>query len=158
MAKKKTERPKKKRAEKPISYLNERGLTKKQQDFCIYYVETGNASESALRAGYSPKTAAHIAIENLHKQTIVDEIHRLSRPKEEETKNSIMTAQEVMELYSAVARGEVKDQFGLEASLSDRLKAMNELAKRTVDVENRLAGKADAKVEIALDWTRDESK
>lgn len=146
----------KKKTKKPISYLNERGLTKKQQDFCIYYVETGNAKESAIRAGYSVHTASEMGRENLSKPLIVKEIQRLSRPKEEETKNAIMTAQEVMESFSRIARGEDKDQFGLEISASDRIKALMELAKRTVDVENRLAGKADAKVEIALDWTRDE--
>lgn len=55
-------------------------------------------------------------------------------------------------------RGEVKDQFGLEAPLSERTKAAVELAKRTVDLDNKLNGKADAVVEIKLDWGNDEDK
>ena len=32
-------------------------------------------------------------------------------------------------------RGEVKDQFGLDPSLSDRINAAKEIARRTIDVE-----------------------
>ena len=43
-----------------------------------------------------------------------------------------------MEYLTKVMRGELKDQFGLEASLSERTKAAQELAKRTIDIENKL--------------------
>lgn len=129
-------------------------LTRKQKDFCIYYVETGNATEAARRAGYSQKTASFIGNENLTKPYLVEEIERLLEDKRKEQKDAIMTAQEVMEHFTAIARGEEKDQFGLDIAASDRLKALVELAKRTVDLENRANGKADAKVEISLDWTR----
>ena len=69
-------------------------------------------------------------------------------------KETMATAQEVMEYFTAVMRGEVSDQFGLDASLADRTKAAQELAKRTVDVENRERGKADSVVEIKLNWRR----
>lgn len=131
-------------------------LTRKQKDFCIYYVETGNATEAARRAGYSQKTAMSTGNENIRKPQIIREIERLLEDKRQEQKDSIMTAQEVMEHFTAIARGEEKDQFGLDIGASDRLKALVELAKRTVDLENRANGKADAKVEIALDWSRDE--
>ena len=49
-------------------------------------------------------------------------------------------------------RGEIKDQFGLDASLNDRTKAAQELAKRTVDVENRIKGVPDTQISIKLDW------
>ena len=69
-------------------------------------------------------------------------------------KQTMASAQEVMEYFTAVMRGELKDQFGLDASLSDRTKAAQELAKRTVDIENREKGKADSLVEIKLNWRR----
>lgn len=144
------------KSKEKVSYLNENGLTRKQQDFCIYYVETGNASEAARRAGYSKKTANVIAKENLTKPLIIKEIQRLTASQEKERENAIMDAQEVMERFTRIARGEDKDQFGIEISAADRLKALVEIAKRTVDMDNRANGKADAKVEIALDWTRNE--
>ena len=45
-------------------------LTEKQKRFIDYYIETGNASEAARRAGYSEKTAGWIGQENLQKPTI----------------------------------------------------------------------------------------
>jgi phage terminase small subunit len=42
----------------------------------------------------------------------------------------IADIQEVMEYLTAVMRGEKKDQFDLEAALSERTKAASELAKR----------------------------
>ena len=60
-----------------------------------------------------------------------------------------------MQFFSAVMRGEVKDQFGLDATLSDRTRAAQEIAKRTVDIENRKAGEPDQLVAIKLDWSRD---
>ena len=74
------------------------------------------------------------------------------------SKNTIATAQEVMEYFTRVMNGQEKDQFGLEAPLSERTKAAQELARRTVDIENRLAGKADAEVKITLNWNREETE
>nr|DAE35654.1 MAG TPA: terminase small subunit [Caudoviricetes sp.] len=42
----------------------------------------------------------------------------------------IADSDEVLRFYSAVMRGEVKDQFGLDAALGDRLKAGDSLMKR----------------------------
>lgn len=47
--------------------LIERKLTLKQQDFSDYYIESGNATEAAVPAGYSKKTAIEVGSENLTK-------------------------------------------------------------------------------------------
>ena len=39
-----------------------------------------------------------------------------------------------MEFFTKVMKGEIKDAFGLDPSLQDRLNAAKELAKRTVDI------------------------
>lgn len=102
-------------------------LTKKQKDFCEYYLQTGNAAEAARKAGYSAKTARVIGPENLSKPDVLEYIE--SR-RAEMDKCLIADTDEVLKFYSSVMRGEVKDQFGLEASLSDRLKAGDSLMKR----------------------------
>jgi phage terminase small subunit len=102
-------------------------LTRKQQAFADYYIETGNATEAAKKAGYSKKTADRIAYENLRKPEISAYIAQKCRPTDEKR---IADAREVLEFFSAVMRGEVKDQFGLESALSDRLNAGKELMKR----------------------------
>lgn len=126
-------------------------LNIRQKKFCRYYVELGSGKEAAIKAGYSEKTADIQASQLLSKLMIQEEITRISTPKEEK---HIATAQEVMEFFTKMMNGEIKDQFGLDATNSDKIKAAQEIAKRTVDIENRASGKADARVEIALDWSR----
>lgn len=102
-------------------------LTPKQKKFCEYYIQSGNAADAARKAGYSEKTANRIASENLSKPDIAQYIaERIG----DQDKQRVADANEVLEFYSAVMRGEVKDQFGLDASLSDRLKAGDSLMKR----------------------------
>lgn len=102
-------------------------LTPKQKDFCEYYLQTGNAAEAARLAGYSEKTARVIGPENLSKPAVSEYI---AKRRAEMDKTLIADSDEVLRFYSAVMRGEVKDQFGLDASLGDRLKAGDSLMKR----------------------------
>lgn len=46
-------------------------LTEKQKRFADEYILTGNATQSAIKAGYSEKTAAEIGHENLRKPNIL---------------------------------------------------------------------------------------
>lgn len=56
------------------------------------------------------------------------------KPTEEKR---IATGDEVMEFFTAVMRGEIKDAFDLPPSLADRKDAAKELAKRTVDISSK---------------------
>lgn len=102
-------------------------LTPKQKAFADYYIELGNATEAAKKAGYSEKTAYTIGAENLRKPQISEYIAERLKPIEE---NRIASADDVMQFFSDVMQGKVKDQFGLDASLADRLNAGKELMKR----------------------------
>lgn len=102
-------------------------LSPKQKAFADYYIECGNATEAARRAGYSEKSARAIGTENLAKPAISAYI--ASEMAKKDAKR-IANADEVLTFYTSVMRGEVKDQFGLEASLSDRINAGKELMKR----------------------------
>lgn len=109
-------------------------LTLKQKAFADYYIETGNATEAARRAGYTSKYANTNAPKLLHNTAISAYIK--SRLSEIEA-GRIATADEVMKFYTSVMRGEIKDQFGLEAQLADRLNAGKELMKRFAAVDER---------------------
>ena len=61
-------------------------LTAKQQTFCEEYLIDLNATQAAIRAGYSKKTATDIACENLAKPNISHEIARLRAIRSAETK------------------------------------------------------------------------
>ena len=112
-------------------------LNERQKAFADYYIQTGNATEAAKRAGYSEKTAYAIGNENLNKLEVSEYI---AARMEEQTKKRVADANEVIEFYTAVMRGEVKDQFGLDASLSDRLKAGDALMKRYAVTDNGSKG------------------
>lgn len=116
--------------------LDQYGLTPKQRKFADYYIETGNASEAARRAGYSPKTAEHTAQQNIQKRAVKAYIAERMQPDDEKR---IADADEVLQYLSDVMRGKVKDQFGLDASLQDRTKAAQELMKRYAVADMRQA-------------------
>lgn len=110
-------------------------LTPKQKAFADYYIECGNATEAARKAGYSQRAARQIGTENLSKPSISAYIAERTKPTEQKR---IATGDEVMEFLTAVMRGEVNDAFDLPPSLADRKDAAKELAKRTVDIEKNL--------------------
>ena len=109
-------------------------LTQKQKVFCEEYIKTGNASDAARKAGYSPKTAPFIGAENLKKPQISAYIK--SRLDEQDAA-LVADANEVLRFYSAVMRGEIRDQFGLDPSLADRIKAADSLAKRLAAADGK---------------------
>ena len=102
-------------------------LTPKQKAFADEYLICGNATEAARKAGYNPKSARQIATENLAKPSISAYIAERQKQIED---SRIADVKVVMEFYSSVLRGEVKDQFDMDAALSDRLAAGRELMKR----------------------------
>lgn len=111
-------------------------LTPKQKAFADYYIQSGNAAEAARKAGYSEKTARFAGAENLTKANIQAYMSERMQPDEEKR---IADADEVMRFYSAVMRGEVKDSFGLDAALADRLKAGDALMKRFIAIQGKTA-------------------
>src|SRR5690625_6352684 len=80
-------------------------LTERQRRFADYYIETGNATESAIRAGYSKKTAKEMGHENLTKPHLREYI---DKRLEEMAEKRIMNAEEAMQLLTAIARNEEK--------------------------------------------------
>ena len=105
-------------------------LNARQKAFCEYYVACGNATEAAIKAGYSEtysKTRTNVLLQNV-------EICRYINELQEKTKTSrIMTAIERREfLTSMIKDGAVKD--------TDRLKAL--------DILNKMDGEYTQKVEV----------
>ena len=61
-------------------------LTKKQELFCIEYLIDLNATQAAIRAGYSKHTAKDIGCENLAKPNISERIAELFTERTNKTK------------------------------------------------------------------------
>lgn len=110
-------------------------LTQKQQRFVDEYIISGNATQAAIKAGYSKKTARFVGAENLTKPNIKDELEkRNAEIKSQKT----MDMQEVMERLAAIARGETVEQqvtnkgtvVEVEPKTSDQIRAMELIGKR----------------------------
>ncbi|MEK4628097.1 terminase small subunit [Solibacillus sp. FSL R7-0682] len=84
----------------------ERKLTIKQQAFADYYIQTGNATEAAIKAGYSERSARQIAEQNLTKHDISNYI---KEKMEEIASERIADATEVMEYLTKVMRREINE-------------------------------------------------
>ncbi|MGC2973731.1 terminase small subunit [Leuconostoc sp. DB-1] len=113
-------------------------LTPKQQKFADEYIKTGNATQSAIEAGYSKKTAQVIGAENLSKPMVKSYIEeRMAEIKS----NRVMSYTEAVELLTSIARGELKETVVVgtpvgaetvekEADLKTRISALKEIMKR----------------------------
>src|SRR5690554_3967144 len=94
-------------------------LTVKQKKFCDYYIQTGNATESAIKAGYSKKTATETGYENLRKPHLAEYIAQRNKVLESDR---IADMEEVKEFWTNTLRNEDNDY-------KDRLKASEYIAK-----------------------------
>ena len=112
--------------------VDEFGLTPKQRAWCDYYIETGNGTEAARRAGYKyPEQGSR---DNTQKQSCKSYIAERMKPRNDAR---IASADEVLQYLTRVMLGQEKDQFGLDASLQDRTKAAQELLKRYAVADQR---------------------
>lgn len=78
-------------------------MTEKQKRFCDEYLIDLNATQAAIRAGYSPKTAYSIGEQNLRKLELKSYIEVRMAEKE---KKLIANQDEVLQYLTAVMRGE----------------------------------------------------
>lgn len=130
-------------------------LTTEEWQFILAYINTEYGTSKKDIALSTPKQLrgaggyTKYTERMLRKPNVVKEINRLMA---EQAKKTIAEANDVMEFFTRVMNGEEKDQFGLDAALADRIKAGQELAKRTVDVELRKQGLADNQVNININW------
>ena len=113
-------------------------LTAKQKKFADNYIKSGNATQSAISAGYSRQTAAVIGAENLTKPYIKSYIDERMQQIEDK---KIADATEVLRYFTSVLRGETEETvvvggpMGAETvdkppDIKTRLSAGKELLKR----------------------------
>ena len=102
-------------------------LKGKQKKFADEYLLSWNAADAARKAGYSENSAASIGSENLRKPQIAAYIRARAQARDAVT---VAAEEELMAFLSSVVRGNVMDQFGLEPTLADRLRAAENLMKR----------------------------
>lgn len=120
-------------------------MNARQKAFADYYIECGNASESARKAGYNAKRTDEAGRQLLRNTEVAQYIKERMDALDKER---IASADEVMQFYSDVIRGKIKDQFGLDASLNDRIKAADSLMKRYNIAEDKLRATQEKLAEV----------
>lgn len=120
-------------------------LTEKERIFANEYIKTTNATQSAIKAGYAENSASVTGSKMLRKPKVRQYIDAVMN---ERSKNTIATADEVLEYLTKVMNGEEKDAFGLDASIADRTKAAELLGKRHMLFTEKV--KLDAEIEIDI--------
>ena len=108
-------------------------LTIKQKAFAEYYIELGNATEAAIKAGYNPKTARQIGSMNLTKVDIKSYIDE--KMKEIETDRRAK-AEEVLAFLSASLRGEVLEEVVSTESIEGMIKPV--ILKKQLSAKDRI--------------------
>ena len=136
-------------------------LTAKQKRFVQEYLIDLNATQAAIRAGYSRKTAGVIGVENLKKPYIREAIdERLKQIDEEKTAD----AKEIREFWTRVMRGEEKDtvlrydneghqvETEIDVSMKDRIRASELMGKSYAMFTDKVDSNIDMDLHIEVDY------
>nr|DAN88911.1 MAG TPA: Terminase small subunit [Caudoviricetes sp.] len=131
-------------------------LTAKQQRFCDEYLIDLNATQAAIRAGYSKKTARVIGQENLLKPAVKEYIQQRMDEKEKEL---IADQNEVLKYLTSVIRGQSRSSVVVVENIGDYMSEAREMEKAPDEKERlkaaELLGKAHGiftdKVEQTVD-------
>jgi phage terminase small subunit len=99
-------------------------LRPKQQLFINEYLIDFNATQAAIRAGYSPHTAAFIGAENLKKPQIMVAIAEEMKKRQEKTG---VTADKVLNELCLLAFADMKDYIEIDSDGSVRVKPWEEM-------------------------------
>ena len=136
-------------------------LTAKQQRFCDEYLIDLNATQAAIRAGYSKKTAYSIGVENLKKPELKKYIEDRMAEKEAAL---IADQDEVLKYLTSVMRGKsaahvlARDEVGADRVIEkppdekERLRAAELLGKRYGLYTDRVEQEVDMELNITVDY------
>lgn len=109
-------------------------MTPRQEKFCIEYLIDLNATQAAIRAGYSKKTADRIANQNLRKLEIQS---RIKKMRDEYYDKTIMSAKEVEYLLSKAGRGELKEEVVVVEGVGDGF-SESKIIKKRLSAKDRI--------------------
>ena len=108
-------------------------LSPQQKAFADFYIESGNATKSAKKAGYSERSA-YSQGQRLLKHAEVSAY--IAEKLDEIGNDRAANIEEVIMFYTNVMRGKVKDRVGLSPDMMARLRAADSLMKRFMAIES----------------------
>lgn len=149
--------------------MAEKKLTAKQQRFCDEYLLDLNATQAAIRAGYSKKTAKQIGQQNLTKLDLKEYIGKRMAEKEA---TLVADQTEVMRYLTSVLRGQSVSEVVVVEGTGDgcseartmqkapdekeRLKAAELLGKAHMIFTDKVQQEIDMDLNITVDYGDEE--
>ena len=109
-------------------------LNARQKAFCEYYVASGNATEAAIKAGYSERTAKSIGQRLL---TFVDIKKYLDELMQKLESERIASAEEVLQILTSTMRGEIQEEVVVVEGEGDGVSSAK-IVKKQVSAKERI--------------------
>lgn len=127
----------------------ERKLTEKQAAFCREYLVDLNATQAAIRAGYSEDTASVIGSENLAKPYI-QEIIQAERAKVAE--RTYISAEKVLREYARIAFGDIRKFYDAEGKIKNIADLDDDAAAAlaSIDIDELYEWADGAKINVGI--------
>lgn len=128
-------------------------LTEKQALFVQEYLVDLNATQAAIRAGYSENTAYSIGNENLKKPEIAEKIRELMAEREERTN---ITQDKVLDELAEVGFAKKNTVHGIRMKMSDKIKALELLGKHLGMFQDKQDDHVPVTVVVNYDYGEDD--
>ena len=130
-------------------------MNAKQKRFCDEYLIDCNATQAAIRAGYSPKTAKQIGQENLTKPDIQKFLQELA---EQMASQKIAKAKEMQEVLTSIIRQELDEEVivvegcgdGISEAVIKKKKPSTRDAIKAIETLAKMQGLFDTSTNVNL--------
>ena len=109
-------------------------LNARQKAFCEFYVVSGNATDAAIKAGYSEsyaKDRIHTLMKNVGISRYIDDLMQKLESKR------IATAEEVLQNLTAMMRGEIQEEVVVVEGKGDGISTAS-IIKKQVSAKERI--------------------
>ncbi|NYE07293.1 phage terminase small subunit [Bacillus niacini] len=129
-------------------------LNERQRLFVKYYIGTLNATESAKRAGYSPKTAAEIGYELLKKPHIAEAV---SKGVEKKMTKADISAERILDELASIAFLTPEQLDALKSIKGgEKMRALELLGKYHTLFTDRIENTGEVTINVSLEDDEDE--
>lgn len=109
-------------------------LNARQKAFCEFYVASGNATDAAIKAGYSKSYARdriHILMKSIGISRYIDELMQKVQSER------IASAEEVLQNLTAMMRGEIQEEVVIVEGKGDGI-SIASIIKKQVSAKERI--------------------
>ena len=143
--------------EPDFEYVDDDGLTDKQRLFCHYYMQSFNAYQAAIKAGYSENYARVDIYRLLEKPSIKLYLNKL---KEQQKSEFLLSQERILNRHSQIAFSDINDYINADGTLKENTDGtlIKKITIKTSKVEIEGAYKENSTVSIELEDRKDSLK